>query len=115
MGKLIITAGLFLLGLATSQLSILFGILGFLIAKFGGGESDGRRGRIRSIIIPLGEFRLHFHHWIIGLLLMVICWAKGVSPLIPPEAVYGTLGGLVWQGIYCYGDWHRIVYRHADC
>jgi hypothetical protein len=32
---------------------------------------------------------------------------------LTPEITYGLLGGLVFQGIYCYGDWHVIlVSRH---
>ncbi len=32
---------------------------------------------------------------------------------LTPEITYGLLGGLVFQGIYCYGDWQVIlVSRH---
>ena len=41
------------------------------------------------------------------------CHARGVAGFFPikPELFYGFLSGLAFQGIYCYGDWHRTVKR----
>ena len=89
-------------------------LAGFLAGKFGGGKSTGDRGRVISITIPLGKWKLHLHHWLCSV------WAIALSAIIgfhllPPPVTYGLLGGLVFQGIYCYGDWHRIlVYRHRS-
>ena len=105
---------LFLIGLIVSWISVVFGICGFLIAKYSGGNKEGIQGRVRSIIIPLGKFKLHLHHWIIFILLMFAGLAKSIFFYIPPEMFYGLLGGLAWQGVYSYGDWHKVIYRRRS-
>ena len=81
---------------------------GFVISKYCGGKKDGRPGRVKSIIIPWRRWELHLHHWFICFLLAAASVAKGFS-VITPELFYGFLGGLVFQGIFCYSDWHRII------
>ncbi|NQT73377.1 MAG: hypothetical protein HQ553_11520 [Chloroflexi bacterium] len=106
---------LFLSGLIVSWITVVFGICGFLIAKYSGGDQEGIQGRVRSIILPLGKFKLHLHHWIIFILAMFAGLAKSIFIYIPPEMFYGLLGGLAWQGVYSYGDWHKVIYRrHSD-
>ena len=102
---------LFLIGIIFSWITVFFGICGFLIAKYSGGKEDGIQGRVRSVIIPLGKFKLHLHHWIICVLLMFVGLVKSIFIYVPPEIFYGLLSGLAWQGLYSYSDWHRVIYR----
>ena len=102
---------LFLIGLIFSWITVFFGICGFLIAKYSGGKEDGIQGRVRSIIIPLGKFKLHLHHWIIFALMMFAGLAKNIFIYVPPEIFYGLLSGLAWQGVYSYSDWHKVICR----
>ena len=99
------------IGSVFSYISVLCWILGYFIAKCGGGRTEGIQGRIKSIIIPVGKFRLHLHHWLLGVLMMCVGLVKSIFLYIPPEVFYGMLGGFVWQGVYCYSDWHRIIYK----
>ena len=99
------------IGAVFSYISVLCWIFGYLIAKYGGGKTDGIQGRIRSIVIPVGKFRLHLHHWLLGALMMCVGVAKSIFIYIPEEVFYGMLSGFVWQGVYCYGDWYRIIYK----
>jgi len=94
---------------------IIFGYLsfigwagGFLIAKYLGGKTNGERGRLRSFFIPLGKRKIHLHHWLISSWIMVFALLKGVF-LVSPEVFFGFLGGLVFQGIYYYTDWYKIL------
>ena len=80
------------------------------MSKYCGGGKDGRPGRVRSIIIPCRRYELHIHHWFLSFLLGATSGAAGFF-LVAPELFYGFLSGLVFQGIYCYSDWHRIVKR----
>ena len=105
---------LFLVGLIVNWITVFFGLCGFLIAKYSGGKEDGIQGRVRSIIIPLGKFRLHLHHWLVFSLMMFIGLIKSIFIYIPPEIFYGLLSGLAWQGVYSYGDWHRVIYRRRN-
>ena len=92
-----------------SYLSVIAWLSGFLIAKYGGGKGEGMRGRVRSILIPLGRRKLHLHHWLICLVIMAIGVTKNIYLFLPPEIFYGFLGGLAFQGVYSYSDWHRII------
>ncbi len=93
-------------------LFLLSWLIAFLASKFVAGKSVGERGKIRSIVIPLRRWGIHLHHWLYSLLLISLSFATGTH-FITPEITYGLLGGLVFQGIYCYGDWHVIlVSRH---
>lgn len=82
----------------------------FFITKFLSGRKEGRQGVVRSIIIPWRSYQLHLHHWLIAVVVGVALLAKGVY-IMTPEVFYGVLAAAVFQGIYCYGDWHRIIKR----
>lgn len=101
--------------LSTLIVSIMLGylfllswLLGFFAARYVAGESAGVRGRLGSIIIPFRRWRLHIHHWLYSLWLMGISLATGIH-FLTPSITYGLLGGLVFQGIYYYNDWHIVL------
>ena len=88
-------------------------LLGFLASKYVAGKSVGERGKVRSIIIPFSRWKVHFHHWLYSLCLIGLSSTTGIH-FLTPAITYGLLGGLVFQGIYCYGDWHVILTsRHS--
>ncbi len=87
-------------------------LIGFLASKYMAGKSVGERGKVRSVVIPLRRWGVHLHHWLYSLFLISLSFTTGMH-FLTPEITYGLLGGLVFQGIYCYGDWHVIlVNRH---
>lgn len=110
MKHFITSAGL-IAGIAISYISIMYLVFGFIIAKYGGGKEEGLPGKIRSIVIPLGSYRVHLHHWLLFSLLMFAGMAENIFHFVSPEVFYGILCGLAWQGIYCYNDWYRVVYK----
>ena len=79
-----------------------------MIAKYLGGKRVGERGRLRSFFIPLGKRKIHLHHWFISSWIMIFALLKGAF-IISPEIFLGFLGGLVFQGIYYYTDWYKIL------
>ena len=95
-------------GIIFGYLSFISWAVGFLIAKYLGGKTVGERGRLRSFFIPLGKRKIHLHHWLISSWIIVFALFKGVF-LISPEVFCGFLGGLVFQGIYYYTDWYKIL------
>ena len=100
---------------ATIMLGCLFFLsllLGFLASKYVAGKSVGERGKVRSIVIPLRRWGIHLHHWLHSLCLMGLSFTTNMH-FLTPGITYGLLGGLVFQGIYSYGDWHVIlISRH---
>jgi hypothetical protein len=83
-------------------------LLGFALTKYMAGKTNGKQGRIKSIIIPFGRHGVHLHHWLISLGLIGLSLIINVQ-FLASAISYGVLGGLVFQGIYCYSDWHKIL------
>jgi hypothetical protein len=107
-------AGLILLitvAIVVGYLAVVSWLVGFLIAKYGGGKREGMPGRVRSVIVPVGRHTLHLHHWLICLVLMVIAIGRNFYLFLPPEIFFSFMGGLAFQGVYCYSDWRRIIHR----
>ena len=100
---------------ATIMLGYLFflsWLTGFLVCKCLSSKTVGERSRVRSIIIPFRRWKIHLHHWLCAACLLVFSCITGIH-LLTTMIMYGFLGGFVFQGIYCYSDWHKIlVSRH---
>jgi hypothetical protein len=100
------------LTITLGYLFLLSWLISFLASKYIAGKSTGERGKVRSIVIPFRRWAIHLHHWLYSLFLVSLSLTTGTH-FLTPEITYGLLGGLVFQGIYCYGDWHIIlVSRH---
>ena len=85
-------------------------IIAFVITKFLSGRTDGKQGIVGSIVIPWRNYQFHLHHWFIALIIGGVCVAKGFY-ILAPQISYGFLSAIIFQGIYCYGDWYRIIKR----
>ncbi len=88
-------------------------LVGLLLCKYMSGRSAGERGKVRSIVVPLRGWKIHLHHWFYAGCLLVVSSTTGVH-ILAPIITYGFLGGFIFQGIYCYSDWHRIVIRKRE-
>ena len=101
-------------GIVLGYFSFISWFIGFLIAKYIGGKTTGERGRLRSFFIPLGERKIHLHHWLLSSLVLGVALGRGV--FFPfSDLFYGFFGGIVFHGIYCYRDWYKIlVLRRAQ-
>ena len=96
----------FLLGvpIALLSLKIFFGgVFGYLLAHF-------LSGKFNSVVLSIGSYKFHFHHWIIGVVGLIIVLLYQISPLME-QLFFGYFGGLNFQGISSYSDWHRIFSR----
>ncbi len=106
--KLVIILSTIVASIAFGYLFFLSWLLGFLASKYVAGKSSGERGKARSIIIPFRRWKIHLHHWISSLCLIGISSTIGIH-FLTPAITFGLLGGLAFQGIYCYSDWHVIL------
>jgi len=90
-------------------------LLSFLVAKYIAGKASGKQGRVRSFILPFGKYKVHFHHWLISSGIIIVSLITNVC-FLSTAIFYGALSGLVFQGIYYYNDWHKIVItrRHQN-
>ena len=95
----------FLLGIPVALISLelfLGVLLGYLLPRLFG-------RKIPSVLFNIGSWKLHFHHWFIGIGILISALYYNFLPF--PQFSYGFLGGLIFQGITCYPDWHKIIIR----
>ncbi len=108
--KLVVILPTIAMSITLGYLFFLSLLLGFLATKYMAAESVGERGKIRSIIIPFIRWRIHLHHWLYSLWLIGLSSATGMY-FLTPTITYGLLGGVAFQGIYSYSDWHIILIK----
>jgi len=99
--------------LALISLQIYLGIiLGYSLGRFLSGKKTGCSGKIKSIILRIGSYRLHLHHWLLSLAILILNLLT--TFFLPfPQFSLSFLGGLMIQGIFCYPDWHKILVRQS--
>lgn len=83
-------------------------ILGFLIAKILCGKYEGDKPE-RSLRFSIEKYYLHIHHWIYGVVILIILLIfKFYNP-----SVFGFLMGIIVQGLF-YKDRFVILYKKQD-
>ncbi len=70
-------------------------------------------GKIKSIEFSLGSYEIHLHHWFYSSLALAILFISGVYQLFP-IFLLGFGGGVVFEGIYRYNDWYKILSRKQN-
>ncbi len=106
--KLIIILLTIVASITLGYLFFLSWLLGFLASKYVAGNSVGERGKVRSLAISFRRWKIHFHHWFYSVCLLGFSSITGMH-FLTPTITYGLLAGLIFQGIYVYGDWHVIL------
>ena len=87
-------------------------LIGFLVTtlicrKFNINEYSGKQ-----IFVDFGNWKLHLHHWIMGLLLVGLILLGGWRPEIP-AFVWGLIAGMIAEDFYNYSDWHEILVKNG--
>jgi len=84
---------------------------GFVLAKYLGSKTVGEPSKVRSYFIPLGKYKIHLHHWLLSSCAIVMFTLFRGAYVLPSDLFYGFFGAIVFHGIYCYGDWYRVLIR----
>src|SRR4030066_1980008 len=108
--KLVVSLPTIAMSIMLGYLFFLSLLLGVLASKYVAGKSVGERGKAGSIVIPFRRWRVHFHHWLYSLWLIGLSSTTGMY-FLTPTITYGLLGGVAFQGIYSYSDWHIILIK----
>lgn len=66
-------------------------------------------GKISSVYINCGKYRIHLHHWITGSVLLLSVWV--VDFLYLPMLFVGVLLGIIAHDIYDFNDWHKVIVK----
>jgi hypothetical protein len=90
--------------LALFSFQIYFGaILGYYLAK-------NFSKKVRSLVFEIKSWRLHLHHWLVCFLILIFSFFFDFLSL--PNFALGFLGGMIFQGIYCYDNWYKILIKN---
>jgi len=80
------------------------GLSGYFFAKF-------FAGRLNSLVINLGRYKFHIHHWLMGSIALTVTILYNLPPLMN-FLFFGFMGGIIFEGISSYSDWHRVLVRN---
>lgn len=99
------------IALALISLQLALGIiLGYFTIRFLAGKQAGQQGIIKSFTFQIGDYKLHLHHWMYSLIVLIFVL---FFDFYYSQLVYGFLGGWVIQGIFSYKDWKRILSKRS--
>jgi len=96
-------------GIILGYLSFIAWFVGFVLAKYLGSKTVGEPSKVRSHFIPLGKYKIHLHHWLLSSCAIIVFAVFKGAQVLPSDLFYGFFGAIVFHGIYCYSDWHRIL------
>ncbi len=98
-------------GIILGYLSFIAWSVGFLLVKYLGSKTVGKPSKVRSYFIPLGKYKIHLHHWLLSSCAIIVFAVFKGAYILPSDLFYGFFGAIVFHGIYCYGDWYRVLIR----
>lgn len=87
-------------------------VIGYLGTKLYCNTFDIDENSDRRIFIDCGKWKIHFHHWIMGALVLLIVWI--VDYFYLPRFFVGVVGGVIAHDIYDFNDWHQVLVRNED-
>lgn len=67
-------------------------------------------GKIDSIFINYGKWKIHLHHWIMGIVVLAIVWT--IDYFYLPTFFAGVVCGIIIQDIYDYNDWYKVILKN---
>lgn len=66
----------------------------------------------RRIFIDCGKWKIHFHHWIMGAIVLVATWFIDYYYL--PQFFVGVIAVVIAHDIYDYNDWHQVIVKNEE-
>lgn len=100
--------------MATAYYSLFFSIglvMGYLGSKVFA-KHLLEKGMVSPILIDCGKWKIHFHHWIMGALFLLLVWF--IDKFYLPSFFVGAVAGIIAHDIYDYNDWHKVVVKNED-
>jgi len=69
-------------------------------------------GKISCIFIDIGKWKIHLHHWIMGIGILAAVWVLDYFYL--PTLFAGFMIGIIIHDIYDFNDWHQVVIKKEN-
>jgi len=90
--------------------SLLFGlgvIAGYLATKFFH-EKFIDTGKVNLIFINIGKWKIHLHHWITGILIIIIIGLGGWLAIFP-KILLGSACGIALHDLHFDKEWYKVI------
>lgn len=65
-------------------------------------------GKVDCIFIKWRKWKIHFHHWIMGAMVLGIAW---ILDYYLSTFLTGFVIGVIIHDIYDFNDWYKVVLR----
>lgn len=69
--------------------------------------------KLKSIRFSFGGYIIHLHHWFFASVALLIIFFTGLYNSLS-VLFLGLGGGIIFEGIYCYNDWHKIISKKQE-
>ena len=70
-------------------------------------------GKIKPLIFKYGNWKFHFHHWLMGCLIFFLISLGGWLFFVPNFCL-GIIGGVIFHDIYYDKEWYKVFFKRAD-
>ncbi len=68
--------------------------------------------KVDNIYIDFGKWKFHFHHWIMGAVVLALVWI--IDWFYLPRFFVGVVGGIIAHDIYDFNDWYKIISKNDN-
>jgi hypothetical protein len=66
----------------------------------------------RRIFVDCGKWKIHFHHWILGAIVLLLVWI--IDYFYLPRFFVGVIVGVIAHDIYDFNDWHQVIVKNEE-
>ena len=66
----------------------------------------------RRIFIDCGKWKIHFHHWIMAAIVLLIVWV--IDYFYLPRFFVGVIIGVMAHDMYDFNYWHKVLVKNED-
>ncbi len=98
--------------IVSSYISFLFAF-GVIIGYFGTNlfcKKYIHTGKINSVTFNFGQWKIHLHHWIMGISTILAIYLTGFFSFVPILCI-GTLSGLALHDLHTDKKWYKVIYK----
>jgi hypothetical protein len=98
--------------ISSYYVSILFAV-GIILGYFGTMLFHKKlvdTGKVKLIIFNLGKWKIHLHHWILGILIFFFIYLTNILSYLP-IIFLGGLSGLIFHDLYTDKVWYKVIYK----
>ncbi len=68
------------------------------------------KGRIKRVVLDHKGYYVYFHHWIIGLAMLLFGFITQII-YTAPIIIIGCIGGIILHDLYTDDEWFRVVVK----